>query len=226
MCPLRGQLESRLAVQVLDGRSLAMKSSKKAGSIILRCGGSEERLVLSHRDICLLDGDYFLKRPVNYRAELGLAFVKGLSAPPEGVVLLTHRRFILSGVLKALHQALEDQRELLAYSYQFKFSGQPEANGGGALAGFLVRGLVGSISVRPAGYCTLVLMEVAPTGRGRIAEIIDMRVRKSLETDNWGTLTLKRRSEPVGWFDELPRVRAWLDSQETDVVELLHGPAS
>lgn len=207
-------------------KGLAVKPSKKAGSIILRCGRNEERLFLSHRDIRLLDGEYFLKRSVNYRAELGLAFLKGSPAPPEGVVLLTHRRFIFSGVLKALHQALEDQRDLLAYSYQFKFSGHPEANGGGGLSGFLVRGLTGSISVRPAGYCTVVLMEVAPTGRGRIAEIIDMRIRKSLETDNWGTLTLKRRAEPVGWFDDLPRVRAWLDSQEADDVELLHGSAS
>ena len=203
-----------------------MSEAKKAGSVIFRCGGSEERLLLSHRDIHLLDGEYFLKRPVDYRAYLALDFVKGLGAPPEGPVLATHKRFLLTGVLKGLSNALEDQRDLIAYSYQFEFSRHPEADGGGDLSGFRVRGLIGSISVRPAGYCTVVLSEVAPTGRGRIAEIIDMRVREKLETDEWGTLTLKRRTAEVGWFDELPRVLAWLESQQAPEVDVVHGPAT
>jgi len=203
-----------------------VSEAKKAGSVIFRCGGSEERLLLSHRDIHLLDGDYFLQRPVNYRAYLALDFVRGLRTPLEGPLLATHKRVLLTSVLKGLRNALEDQRDLIGYSYQFKFSRHPEADGSGALSGFRVRGLIGSISVRPAGYCTVVLSEAAPTGRGRIAEIIDMRVRQKLETDDWGTLTLKRRTAEVGWFNELPRVLTWLESQQAPEVDVVHGPAA
>jgi hypothetical protein len=77
--------------------------------------------------------------------------------------------------------------------------------------------------VEPSGYCHVTLSEVAPTGRGRLVEIIDMRVRKELATDNWGLLTVARRKADVGWFQELPRVISWLKTQQAKDVEVLHA---
>lgn len=49
-----------------------------------------------------------------------------------------------------------------------------------------------------------------------------MRVRKSVETDDWGTLSIRRRAAPVSWFDELPRLLEWLRGQAAPEVEILH----
>jgi hypothetical protein len=171
----------------------------------------------------LLDGEYFFARSVSYRPLFGLAFVAGLGAPPLGEVLVTHRRFVLASQLENLAQALEDQRDLISWSYSFRFSEKPDSGGGGSVSGFQVHGLHGFITVQPSGYCHVTLSEVAPTGRGRLVEIIDMRVRKELATDNWGLLTIARRKADVGWFQELPRVIAWLKAQQAKDVEVLHA---
>jgi len=191
--------------------------------VVFRCGDQECSLPLSVRDVHLLDGEYFFVRSTSYRALLGLAFVAGLGAPPVGQVLVSHRRFVLASQLEGLAQALEDQRDLISWSYSYKFSEKPDRSGGGSVSGFQVHGLHGSITVQPSGYCHATLSEIAPTGRGRLVEIIDMRVRKELVTDNWGRLSIARRKADVGWFDELPRVIAWLKAQQTTDVEVLHA---
>jgi hypothetical protein len=196
---------------------------KAAGDVIFRCGPVEHRLPLSSRDIHLLDGEFFLSRTANYRAYLGLDFIKGLGAPPEGQVLKRHRRLLLADTLKGLLVALEDQRDLISFSYQYRFSAKPDRSGGGGCSGFRVRGLFGFISAEPSGYCTLRLSELAPTGRGRLVEVIDMRSRKSVDTDDWGTLSISRRHADVGWFEQLPRVLSWLAEQQATDVEVLHG---
>jgi hypothetical protein len=197
----------------------------KNGAVVFRCGTSEERLVLSSRDVHLLDGEYFLTRTGDYRSLLGLDFVRGLGAPPEGKVLVSHRRVVLDAMLQGLSTALADQRDLISFSYDFAFSDHHDMGGGGAVSGFKVSGLFGSITVRPSGYCTVTLSQTAPTGRGRTVEIIDMRVRQKLETDDWGTLTVSRRPAEVGWFNELPKVLTWLQQQRSPTVDVLHAPA-
>jgi hypothetical protein len=191
-------------------------------SVLFRCGEQECALPLSLRDVHLLDSEYFFARSASHRELLGLAFVAGLGAPPLGRVLVTHRRSVLTSQLEGLAQALEDQRDLISWSYSFRFSEKPEASGGGSVAGFHVRGLHGFVTVQPSGYCHVTLSEVAPTGRGRLVEIIDMRVRKELPTDDWGVLSIGRRKADVGWFQELPRVIAWLKAQQGKDVQVLH----
>lgn len=197
----------------------------KTGTVIFRCGGSEVALPLSSRDVHLLDSDYFLQRTANYRKYLGLDFVKGLQVPPEGVVLATHRRAVLLAVLEGLHAALADQQDLIGSSYTFHFSGRRERSGGGSVSGFRVGDRFGSVTVEPAGYCTMTLSELAPTGRGRVVEIVDMRRHDPIDTD-WGTLSVRRKSAVVGWFQALPPVLSWLAAQTAQDVELLHGRAS
>jgi len=90
---------------------------------------------VSVRDVRLLDGEYFLQKGA-YRALFGLDFVKGLGAPPTRRVLVTHRLTVLESHLEDLLHALNDQRNLVTYSYGFRFTGKPERSGGGTVAGF------------------------------------------------------------------------------------------
>lgn len=87
-----------------------------------------------------------------------------------------------------------------------------------------MRGLIGYVTVRPSGYCFVILSEVAPTGRGRLVQLIDVRQQAPLQTDDWGTLKVsKSKPQSVGWFDELPRLIQWLGVQETEEAEVLHA---
>ncbi len=189
--------------------------------VLFRCDDQEHSIALSHRDVHLLDGAYMLQKG-SYRALFGVDFVKGLGAPPTGQVLATHRRVVLEQQLEGLLHALNDQRDLIGYSYVYRFDGKPERSGGGAVAGFKVRGRFGSVSVRPSGYCYVRLSELDPNGRGQVVETIDMRVTRTLQTDDWGVFTVARRRADVGWFHELPALLEWLRAQGGHDVDVLH----
>jgi hypothetical protein len=178
-------------------------------------------MALSVRDVRLLDGEYFQQKG-SFRALFGLNFVKGLGAPPTGQVLVTHQREVLEQQLESLLHALNEQRDLIGYSYVYRFDGKPERSGGGAVAGFKVQGRLGSVSVRPSGYCYVRLSELTPAGRSRVVETIDLRVTRRLQTDDWGLLTVARRRADIGWFDELPPLIEWLRTQRGRDVEVLH----
>lgn len=191
--------------------------------VILRCDGLEHPLVLSSRDIHLLDGRFFAPlSTAGARSMLGLNFIRGLGAPPLNEVLVTHRRPVLQRNLQGLLSGFEDHRDLLSYSYRFAFGGHPESSGAGGVSGFRVRGLFGSISAQPSGYCDLTLSETGPTGRGRMVEILDMRGKRELETDTWGLLKIYRRTAEVGWFTQLPPTIEWLRERSGRDVEVLH----
>ena len=191
------------------------------GRVLFRCDGFEHTMALSARDVHLLDGEYFQQKG-SFRALFGLDFVKGLGAPPTGEVLVTHEREVLEQQLQDLLRALNDQRDLIGYSYVYRFGGNPERSGGGAVAGFKVQGRLGFVSVRPSGYCYVRLSELTPDGRSRVVETIDLRVMRKLQTDDWGLLTVARRRADVGWFDELPPLLDWLQRQRGGHVQVLH----
>jgi hypothetical protein len=114
---------------------------------------------------------------------------------------------------------LETQRDLISFDYSYKFD---EVPGGGMQGGFRVRGYGGTISVRPPGYCDLILLDVGPNGRGRVIEMIDMRVLKQIQTDDKGILRVHRRKAEVGWFTELEKLLQFLRKASGDKVEVLH----
>ena len=194
----------------------------RTGTTLFRCGGQEYPLVRSTRDVHLLDGEYFFHR-WDYRRIFGLDFLAGFPAPPLGKVLLTHKRGNLIIELTGLLNALENQRDLISYSYQYVFTDRPRERHGGGMSGFRVGGLYGLITTRPAGYCHVTLSEAAPTGCGRLVHIIDMRIKKQLQTDDRGTLKILRRKANVGWFPQLPLLIDWLTSQTADEVDVLHA---
>ena len=197
------------------------------GILVLRCSGAEHAMQLSTRDVRLLDADYLFPEGWSYRHLLAVDFIQGLGTPPPlGVVLRQHKRTVVLAQLEMLLAHFEDFKDVISHSYQYSFSGGPEAGrkGGGSISGFRVDGLFGSISVRPGGYCFVTLSELAPTGRGRVVQVIDMRNRGPLETDDWGCLRVSRaKSHEVRWFVELPAAITWLQSVEGPVVEVLHG---
>jgi hypothetical protein len=148
----------------------------------------------------------------------------GLRALPEGKILCRHRRKWFIVQLEGLQKRLTDQHDLFGYSYQYSFTEGPRAGSkcGGGISGFRIHGLTGHISVKPSGYCTVVLMEDAPTGRGRIVQILDMRNQETMQTDDWGVLKIYRRKATVGWFEHLPKAIDWLGQQTTEEVDILH----
>jgi hypothetical protein len=187
-------------------------------SVVFRAGDDERRMVLSIRDVHLLDGASFVARHGQFRDLLALDFVRGLRVPPEGQVLATHPREVLVARLTQLLGALEQQRGLISFSYGFRFSEKPAFSGGGAVSGFMVRGLHGSVSARPAGYCDVKLRGSGPG----IVELIDLRAAGRLQTDDWGVLTVTRRKSEVGWFTQLPAVIDWLSGVSPAAIQVLH----
>lgn len=191
--------------------------------VVLRCGEREHVLHLSNRDIHLLDGRFFAPpQSARGRGFLGLDFVAGLELPPRNKVLITHSRKTLLSEVRALLSGFEDHRDRLGYSYRYRFSLRPGGGGGGSTSGFRVRRLFGFVSVQPAGYCDLTLSESGPTGVGRVVEIVDMRHRGEVETDDWGTLSVSRRAANVGWLTVLPSAIEWLEEQPDRHVEIMH----
>jgi hypothetical protein len=193
------------------------------GKTVFRCDGEEHSVEISLRDVRLLDDTYFVAHYGSFRAVFGLDFVAGLGAPPLHIVLSKAHRSLVTARLEALLAALEDHRDLISHNYTFKFSAQPDRSGAGGVSGFSVGGLSGHISTHPAGSCWVELSDRAPTGRGRVVEMIDMRVRRGLETDDWGLLTVTRRASEVGWFRTLPPLIEWLRAQRAKEVEVLHA---
>jgi len=193
------------------------------GVVVLRCGDSDHEMPLSHRDVHLLDGRYFFPGGGwAYRQALGLDFIAGLGTPAVGVPLVKHPRGTLALLFRSLLATLEDQKDLLSYSYSYGFTTEPGRRHGGGQSGFRINGYSGSISVRPSGYCDLALSEVAPNGRGRIVEIIDMRVKKHLQTESEGSLVVHRRKAVVGWFELLPKALDFLERCSHVDVEVIH----
>lgn len=197
------------------------------GSSLFKCGGSQHEIVLTHRDIHLLDGKYFfgaVNPGWHYKKLFGVDFIAGMGVPPTGECLRTFERWKLIEDLKALLVGLRTQEDLISYSYQYMFTSPKDVHHkgmhGGAMAGVHVRGYSGIISVRPSGYCDLVLFQTGPNGMGRIVEIIDMRVRQQIETEDQGILKIRRRRADVGWFEELPKLINFLESSNSDTVEL------
>jgi hypothetical protein len=197
----------------------------RKGSILIRVADATHALGLSSRDIHLLDGRYFFRDGWTYRKLFGLDFIRALKSPPLDVPLLTHGRVLLLLQLRTLLVELETQKDLISFDYSYSFGDHRSRRSSGGESGFRVEGGHGSIDARPAGYCDLTISEVGPNGRGRVVSIIDMRVRRKMETLDMGMLTVYTRKAAVGWFEELDKLIGFLEQQSADAVEILHTVA-
>jgi len=194
----------------------------KRPCILVRCGSESIRIQLGSRDFHVLDNHWHMPNGGVYRQMLGMDYIAGLGCPAEDVVLLTHERVRFAGLVSCLKNELEAQGDLLVWHYSYSFGSKARQRLGGGESGFRVRGLWGYITVRPSGYCDLRLSAVRGE-RTLFAELIDMRVIRSIETDDRGPLKAHRRRAPLLWYEELPKLLAFLQNAKGDRVEILHS---
>lgn len=202
------------------GRSRAEHGQERIDH--LWAGAAEYAVALSSRDIYLLDGKYFFQDGWHYRKLLGLDFIRGLKTPPRDVPLVSHEKFFLLMDLRKLLDQFETQRDVITCDCSCGFSTETHRSYGGAMSGFRVRGGSGCIDLQPAGYCELTVRDMAPNGKGRVIEIVDMRVSREYETLDRGTLKVYAKKATVGWFEELAKLIDFLDKTPAENVEILH----
>ena len=72
---------------------------------------------------------------------------------------------------------------------------------------------MGTISVRPKGYCTIELLD-SNAKRPRIAERIDLRIVESVTTDGGDVVKAYRtKAQPIHWLQTLPPLIEFLESR-------------
>ena len=140
---------------------------------------------------------------------------------PEGSFVNREREALLEATevfLRAVHR----DESLLRYDYSYSFSTHPTQRHSGGQSGIRIRGLFGSITTRPHGFCWLELSELADSGAPELVESIDMRVRKSIETDALGTLKIHRRKSETHWLEILPQLLVFLRKKDSSEVRIEH----
>ena len=128
----------------------------------------------------------------------------------------------LLSAAQQLLSVIQRDEDLLKYDYMFSFSGRKKRPSAGGEGGFHVRGLTGTISTRPHGYCHVNLVQVAANGMGRLAEYLDMRIRETLETDDLGTLRIHRKSAEMQWLDTLPPLIEFIKTRSAKQLVIEH----
>lgn len=184
-------------------------------------------LTFSERDFALLGGpSIFMPQGNRFIRELGVfentSVAKDMKIPAGSYVrrrrgnLLSHAR----GTLKYL----ERDADLLAYDYSFRLTkGEDRHKLKGHLGGFNIRGLFGHVDGQPRGFCTLTLSEVSPTGIGRNVELIDLRTRREIETDDRGLLKIYRTEAEFGWLSPLCGMIEFLEASDAKEVTIHHS---
>jgi hypothetical protein len=181
---------------------------------------SELTVKIGERSWHVLDHEYFFNQGILLRQVFGMDFIKDLGKSPPDGKLKTVTVFEFKGVCETIWTYLLSHEDLLPYSYNYEFEKEKGRKGGGGTSGFRVRGYYGAIDVRPAGYCTLTLSEDAPHGTSRIVEIIDIRNKKKIETDDWGYLKIHRRKMEIDWYREIPRILDFLENTKSKNIEI------
>jgi hypothetical protein len=195
----------------------------RKGVILVRAGETVHSVALSTRDVHLLDGQYFFRDDCSYRTLFGLNFLSGLKPPPLDTPLLSYNKYVFTIQMRQLLEELDTQRDLISFDYSYAFGDEKGSRHGARQSGFRVEGGFGSISVRPAGYCDLTVMDVGPNGTGRVHTIVDMRVKRQYPTLDRGVLRIYTRKADVGWFGELDKLILFLEQQSAKTVEILHS---
>ncbi|WP_034619857.1 hypothetical protein [Chitinibacter tainanensis] len=170
-------------------------------------------LEIDRPSLCCLDCDDFVTGSAKlFRSTLGINYAKGLEKIPEDRVLVRDTADMMLLKLQGVVQYLDTYRDILVWKYLYEFSAQSGENEGGQ-SGFKIDGLSAYITTRPTGYCTLHLSEVAPNGMGRAVQVIDMRLKKEIQTDTLGVLKIRRRKFNNMLFPFVEQLTAYLARQ-------------
>lgn len=65
------------------------------------------------------------------------------------------------------------------------------------------------------------LSAIAPSGKGRVMQIIDMRVRKQYQTDDLGNLKMHRRKGKFEIKDRMSELLEFLTNNEDEIIEIV-----
>jgi hypothetical protein len=187
-------------------------------AIIVHDGQDSHRLVISHRDWGLLFGPGFSEGPLfssacgvyeNFSVAGGIP--KGSQVTRKGNVLRNAARTLLAGIQR--------DADLLRHDYSYGFDGERTRHGGAQ--GIQVRGRGGILSTRPKGYCSIELYD-ADAKQPRIAELIDLRIVKSIETDGLGAVKVFRRKADMRWLETLPPLIDFLQPRMEKMLVVEH----
>jgi hypothetical protein len=189
--------------------------------IIAKIGDASHRLDIAHRDWGMVRGPFFQEGEQFERALGVYEHFTVAGGIPAGSFVTRQRHFLLE-TTELFLRAVQRDEELLCYDYSYSFSARGNRRHSAAESGFRIRGLVGHISTRPHGFCWLQLSQLVGTGWPRVVELIDLRVRGSLETDELGTLKIHQRKAEMHWLETLPPLVGFLRTQGEGEVRVEH----
>jgi hypothetical protein len=194
-------------------------------TIRIEAGEAEFILTIPQRDAMLLAGP----RPFMPAGEV---FVKTLGiydnftvaiGIPKGSKAVRNRHHVLMAATSLLELVQRDL-DLLEFDYSYSFSAHGKARSTAGTGGVRVRGYSGCVDARPKGFCTMELREPSPSGPGRVVEIVDLRNRKTLDTDNYGVLQIHRKKgKEVTWNRSLPTLIDFLKQNKCADVVIHHN---
>jgi len=201
------------------------KKSEQLETLRIEADGESFHLELTDRDFGILTGPaYFLRDGLDFHQQLGVrentSVAQGMKIPAGSFV--RRNRALFRVVAEDFLSTIQCDADLLRFDYSFRLTKGEKHKTRRGLTGFKVRGLDGYIDATPNGFCTLQLTAVSPLGRGRIAEIIDMRGREDIETDDKGMLKIYREPATLNWPRTLPSLVQWLGGQTCAEIVIHH----
>lgn len=184
-------------------------------------------LTFSNRDFALLGGpSLFMPQGGQFINELGVFENTSVSQDmniPAGSHVRRRRGNLLIHSRSTLNY-IERDADLLAFDYSFRLTkGDDRHTVKGRLGGFKVRGLFGSVNGQPRGFCTLTLSETSPTGLGRDVELIDLRTRDEIATDDSGLLKIYRTEAKFGCLSSIRGMIEFLEASDADEIVIHHS---
>jgi hypothetical protein len=119
-------------------------------------------------------------------------------------------------------QAIEADRELLKYDYQYGFSSIPNQKNSAMGGAGNVGGKMATISAKHPGQLYLELREKGEDGKWKVVETRDLRKGPPVVTDEFGTIKVYRRRNKLDWKPKLSQLAEFLRSSHSESVRIRH----
>lgn len=182
---------------------------------------------VSHRDFAILGGpQLFVPFGADLINALGVfentSVAQGMKIPSDSCV--TRRRSTLFAAVHGVLPTLKRDFDLLSHNYSFRLTkGEDRHRLKTTLSGFRVRELFGYVDGCPAGFCTLTLSALSPSGTARTAELIDLRLLETVSTDDKGELRIYRSDADFGLRDAVEQLLDFLTTSKAEDVTIYHN---
>lgn len=172
-------------------------------------------------------------------ARCGSKFYRGVFERPPGPIVghpqKDHRYCRTAEFLVILCdefiQEIEASQDLLSYNYSYHFSERPDmSGGGGTVGGFKINGFDCYVKQSRGGaFLTVTAMQEISGGIFREIGCLDLRAIESIQTDDWGILTAKKKKAKFETLDKLKRLVGFIRennlSKDLDFnVQITRGP--